>query len=201
MKYFYFVAFAAVFPTALLGQTPPDPSGLAIVNKTWKAIRVVPPNSVLLEDPFAAIEESDRTFKQPSAIPRSKEKADIGLPLSPETTEPPKRAEKTLKTSMSYSYELRVRNENDKTIRHVFWDYVFFDPETKQEIGRHRINSKVNIKPGKTETMNSRLVAPPTGAVDVRSSGKKSSELYIEQIVIRSVEFADGSIWRPLSPN
>jgi len=200
VKYFYFVAFAAVFPTAVVAQSAPDQSGLAIVKKEWKATRVVPPNSVLLEDPFDAIEESNRLFKQPSAVPRTKEKTDQSVSLSPETTEPPKRAEKTLKSTMSYSYELRVRNHNDKTIRYVSWDYVFLDPETKQEIGRHRINSKTNIQPGGVQTMKSKLVSPPTGAVDARTAVKKGSDLYIEQIVIRSVEFVDGSVWRPTSP-
>ena len=197
MKYLYFVALAAVFPPAVIAQAP-EPSGLAIVKKEWKATRVFPPNSVLLEDPFAAIDESNRVFKQPSAVPRSKEKADRSVPISPETTEPPKRAEKTLKTTLSYSYELRVRNHNDKTIRHVSWDYVFLDPETNQEVGRHRINSKVNIQPGGVQTMTSKLISPPTGAVDARTAAKKASDLYIEKIVIRSVEFVDGTLWRPL---
>ncbi len=164
MKYLYFLVLAAVFPTALLGQTSPDPSGLGIVKKAWKATRVVPPNSVLLEDPFEAIEESNRTFNRPAAVPGSKEKADRSVPHLPETTESPKRAERTLKTTMSYSYELRVRNHNDKTIRRVMWDYVFLDPETKGEVGRHRINSKVNIQPGGVQTMTSKLISPPTGA-------------------------------------
>ncbi len=202
MKYLYFFAFAAAFSTATLSQSLPDPSGLSIVKKQWRITPVVPANSVLLEDPFEAIEVSNRGMRTPVTTSKgNKEGVPRVASSSPETTEPPARSEKSLKITMTYSYEMRVRNNNDKTIRRVFWDYVFLDPDTKQEVGRHRINSKVNIRPGKAETMNSKLVSPPTGAVDARTAGKKTSELYIEQIIIRSVEFDDGSIWRPLSPN
>lgn len=201
MKCFYFVALAAVFSTALHGQEVPDPPGVAIVKKEWKITRVVPPNSVLLEDPFDAIEESNRTTYRPSGTSTKDNKERLRqISAALETTEPPARPEKTLKTTTSYSYHLRIRNDNDKTIRYVLWDYVFLDPETKQEVGRHRFNSRVNIRPGQAETMTSKLVSPPTGAVDALSAGKKASDLYTEKIVIRRVEFADGSMWRPLSP-
>ena len=201
MKYLYFVALAAVFPTALAAQGMPDRSGLAIVKKQWKVTRVTPPNSVLLEDPFDAIEESKRSINRSPSTPTKNNKERLGqISAAPETTEPPARSDKTLKTTMLYSYDLRVRNDNDKTIRYVLWDYVFFDPETKREVGRHRFSSKVNIKPGQAESMTSKLVSPPTGAIDARTAGKKPAELYIEQIVIRSVEFADGSMWKPLMP-
>jgi hypothetical protein len=82
----------------------------------------------------------------------------------------------------------------------VSWDYVFLDPETKQEMGRHHFTSKTNIQPGGVQTMTSKLISPPTGAVDARTAAKKTSDLYTEQIVIRKIEFVDGSVWRPLSP-
>ncbi len=200
MKYLYFLAFAAVLPTATLAQSVPEASGLAVVKKEWRVTYITPKISVRAADPFEATDESDRLERR-LAIPP---KANIGpfrqVSGKPETTEA-SRKERELKATASYVYQLRLRNDNDKTVRYVLWDYVFLDPETRQEVGRRRIESKASIKPGRAETMTHKLVSPPTGAVDVRLLGKKTSEMFIEQIVIRRVEFADGSVWQALLPN
>ena len=200
MKYLYFLALAAVIPGTAPAQTLPDPSGLSVVKKQWRMTRVIPSNSVLLEDPFDAIDESNRVNRDPGAVRReNKLRALKGLPPESPTmsTDPPRKTERSLKDSAAYLYQLRLRNDGAKTIKNVVWDYVFLDPATRKEVGRHRFVSRLDLRPRETEGVEMKLVSPPTGAVDAKTVGKKADEIYIEQIIIRSVRFADGTVWQP----
>ena len=200
MKYLYFVAFAAVFPTALLAQEVPDQSGVAIVKKAWKMKHVPPQNPVLLQDPFDAIEQSNIASRNARAPD-----AQIGAG-STNGVPPGFRREPLLPAVYSdrggrtiYTYEVYIRNDNVLSIKAIMWDYVFFDPVTKLEVGRHRFLNTVDLKPGRSRTVGMKLASPPTSTVDVRSVGKRTQELFLEQIIIRGVEFSDGTAWLPLA--
>lgn len=200
MKYLYFLALAAVIPSAAPAQTLTDPSGLSVVKKQWRMTRVTPPNSVLLEDPFDAIDETNRANRDlRTTLRENKLRALKGLPpdLPAMSTDPPPKTERSLKATAAYIYQLRLRNDGAKTIKNVVWEYVFLDPATKAEVGRHRFVSSIHLEPRETEGIAMRLVSPPTGAIDAKTAGKRSSEIYIEQIIIRSVKFDDGTIWQP----
>jgi hypothetical protein len=200
VKYLYFLALATVIPSAAPAQILPDPSGLSVIKKQWSMTRITPHNSVLLEDPFDAIDESNRANREQKTILReNKVRALKGLPTDPSsmTTEPPPRTERSLKASAAYIYQLRLRNDGAKTIRNVVWEYVFLDPASGEEVGRHRFVSRLDLRPRETGGVKMRLISPPTGAVDARTMGKKPGDIYVEQIIIRSVMFADGTVWQP----
>jgi hypothetical protein len=97
---------------------------------------------------------------------------------------------------VTYVYEAKVSNKGDKVIRKLIWDYIFFEQGTEKEVGRRRFVSKVNIGPGKTTDLVVRALAAPTSTVDARVADKKPQGQYSEKTVIRSVYYADGSIWR-----
>jgi len=51
------------------------------------------------------------------------------------------------------------------------------------------------MKPGTTKSLVVRSKDSPTGTLDASKAGKKPSEQYSEQVVIRSIVYADGSVW------
>lgn len=98
--------------------------------------------------------------------------------------------------SFLYTYQIKVKNNGTKTIQKIVWDYVFFNPTTNQEVGRHEFISTTNLKPGKTDNLVMQKFSPPTGTINANDAGKKSSDLYIEQVNIKSIQYTDGSVWQ-----
>ena len=101
--------------------------------------------------------------------------------------------------SVTYIYEVKVRNTGEKEIRTLIWEYVFFEPGTERELGRRRFVSRESIGPGKTRNLVLRSASSPTGTIDASKAGKKSRDEYSEQVVIQRIEYADGSVWQAAS--
>jgi hypothetical protein len=98
--------------------------------------------------------------------------------------------------SVEYLYEAKFMNTGERKIRKLVWEYVFFEPGTQNEVGRRQIESKVSINPGKIGSVAVRSASPPSGIVSVSQTGKKPQEQYSEQVVIKSIEYDDGSVWQ-----
>lgn len=95
-----------------------------------------------------------------------------------------------------YTYRAKIKNNTEKVIQTVAWDYVFFAPGTKKEVGRRRFANKVKISPGKTGSLMMQSPAPPTGSIKAAKADKKSRVEYDEKVVIQSIEYTDGTVWK-----
>lgn len=90
-----------------------------------------------------------------------------------------------------YTYQASIKNNGDKTIIMVGWDYIFKNTE-QSEPTHHQFYSRVKIEPGKQKDVSRFVPAPPTRTVDARSIGQKM----IEEVVINYVEYEDGTKWK-----
>lgn len=91
-----------------------------------------------------------------------------------------------------YRYSVTVRNDGVKTIKSIDWDYLFFDPNTHQELARHEFTSDETIKPGKHKEISVLYLVPPVKLVSAQTLNKKDRPL-IEQVVIARVQYAGDS--------
>jgi hypothetical protein len=98
--------------------------------------------------------------------------------------------------SITYIYEVKVRNTGAKEIRTLTWEYEFSEPGTERVVGRLRMVSNVSIGPGKTRNVVVRTTSSPTGTIDATKAGKKPQDQYSERVVIKAVRYADGSVWQ-----
>ena len=189
------VVLISIAPWAL-AQTSSDKSAtpnVTVIEKKW---RIEIRNPALDKDPVEAMNERDRAERQRKATERTNEVlAERGMP-GPTTQVPEVRDTGPRGKQVTYVYELKLTNTAEKAIRILTWEYVFFEPGTEIEVGRRRFVSKVNIGRGKTTNLVMRSAVPPASTIDARQAGKKSREQYSEQIVIQSVEYDDGSLWR-----
>ena len=96
--------------------------------------------------------------------------------------------------TITYIYQVNLRNTGSKEVRAVKWEYVFSENETGKEIGRRRFISRERIRPGKAAHFKLRSAAPPAGSINASADTIRSSK-FKEQIVILSVEYADGTKW------
>jgi hypothetical protein len=205
MKAFYSMVFLLLLVIGVIGQSLPDLSAstpVLVLKKDWDMIRKQnnKDNSLLDTDPFAPIKETTQALKDYEySVQQEKIKARQGIPRDPQAVQvfPTKTANTQMPESPAvYFYKVKVRNNDNRTIQTLIWDYVFFKPGTNEEIGRRQFVSKTKISSGETRTLNMQSVSPPTGTIDVKQAGKKLRDSYSEEVFIRSIEFTDGSVWQ-----
>lgn len=107
---------------------------------------------------------------------------------------------------------VKVKNTSAKPIKAVIWDFAFPRYEGKQLLLRSEVTSQIEIKPGGVKMLKYQL---PTGAqrcqiVQVEAEAEKArtfeavcgagfhdpSALRQETVMIKRIEYADGSIWQ-----
>ena len=95
-----------------------------------------------------------------------------------------------------YRYKVTLRNDGNRTIKSVDWDYIFIDPTTGQEAARHQFTSDEIIKPGKSKEVSVLYLIPPVKTVNVKMLDKKNPLRFEDRVVIARVIFSDGSTWQ-----
>lgn len=198
MKYLYPVILLLLLTASASMQTLSNPSELSVLKKKWRINSVYPSNPALYEDPFKANNESNQAIRDQkdntriNAIRRKEGKPPEPPPVrikAPEVKVPDR-------ISTFYTYQIKVQNNGIRTIKKVVWEYVFFDSTTKLEVGRHQFTSNTNLKPRETDDFVMKLFSPPTSIINANDAGKKLSDLYIEQVNIKSIQYSDGFVWQ-----
>jgi hypothetical protein len=95
------------------------------------------------------------------------------------------------RVSFSYVYSMKIQNHGSKEIEGVAWDYIFLDPSTSAEVGRHQFLSFERVEASRTATFHSEQRTPP-----VRTLSADANKKLAEKPLIRCVLYADGSTWR-----
>jgi hypothetical protein len=194
MKILLSVLLAVLLTAAnITAQTSPTvsvPPDIIVVKKNWRLVN----NSSLLDyDPF----EANAQFNDAMRAQRNSDIQNAIRAKGSESREPPpppprKTSSSPAKPQVTYVYSAKIRNAGVKTIRSVEWAYLFLDPDTQAELGRHRYSSKVQIRPGQSDKLVGHSTNSQTYTVNAKSAGKGLGE----QIVIYRVEYDDGSVWQ-----
>ena len=93
-----------------------------------------------------------------------------------------------------YVYSLKMRNDADREIDAVAWDYLFLDPKTGAELARHQFLSYVKTLPLRTVTLRAQNRTPPIRILRAVNDAKQMRP--IERAEIQCVLFADDTVWR-----
>ena len=204
MKYFYLLVLLVVLTVELSAQqTLANSSDLSVLKKKWSMKLRTDAASLLnpdpKDDPFQANNEAAQAIKDQKDYLCEKKIREKGG----EQIEGPKNRVKSLEKnyrtddfSTRYTYQIKVQNNGSKTIQKVDWEYIFLSVDDNNEVGRLKFESKTNLKPQQTDTLSEEIISPPTRSINVNDAEKKSSDLYIEQIVIKSIHYTDGSVWQ-----
>jgi hypothetical protein len=178
---------AAQTPSSLM-----DAPGVVVTKNSWrKEVR----NPALDEDPLdVSQDQADLERARKETIIENAERAKanqppLRIPTSTTSKDTPGRI------STEYIYNATVNNTGQKTIRKLTWEYVLFDPKTQHQVGHHRFENEVNIRPGKTASLVGRTKFPPASIVDAKKAGEEAPGQYSEQVVIYRIEFKDGPAW------
>lgn len=94
-----------------------------------------------------------------------------------------------------YVYSMRMRNSAEKEIEAIAWDYLFLDPDSGLEMGRHQFLSYVKTAPNGTVTLKGQVRTPPVRIVRA-SDSEGPRKRPIERAAIQCVLFTDTTVWR-----
>ena len=182
-----------LFAICASAQTSSAPRDVTVLQNKW---RIELHSSALEKDPFGPNKaRQQEEIDQKERARESEDRIRRGETALPPSGQQPARETGDGKLSVTYVYEMKVKNTGRKEIRRLTWEYVFFEPGTTQEAGRRQFVKRVDIKPGATSHVVVRSKNPPTGTIDATKTGPKPGDMYSEQVVIRSIGYADGSAW------
>jgi hypothetical protein len=183
----------AVCASAQGAQAPSAPPDITVLQSKW---RIDLYNPALDKDPLAASKaQQQEELQRQAAAEANENRSRQGEPALPPVVRKSAPETKASRLKTIYIYELKVRNTGQQEIRILTWEYFFFEPGTTQEVGRLQFVSKVSMKPGQTRNIVVRSTEAPAGTINATKAGKNARDQYSEQIVIRKVGYADGSVW------
>ena len=95
-----------------------------------------------------------------------------------------------------FIYKTKIKNNNASAITQIDWDYVFYERDTQNELGRQQFTSDEQVGPGKTKELTVTMTSPPTHTVSVTALNLEEHDRFSEKIVIIRVKYADGHVWQ-----
>jgi len=188
--------FPFLFAGGVSAQPGPgtaDPPDLTVAEKSWRKVVRHP---ALDADPFEA-NDAQKELQQAQKDNAVRNAIRIREGVTPQPTVVRKKplGNESEGPSARYVYRVKVRNTGTKTILALVWDYRFFDPLTLEEIGQRSFTHKVKIRPGKGFELIGQSTSPPSRVINSTTAVKDLRAQYSEQVVIRRVEYADGTFW------
>lgn len=168
-------------------------SGVEVVKASWSKIRIGwerDPFGGPLEnfDEMRSRARNERRVAQGGGERAKRElKADEANLAKQREKSPPK---------YYFIYKTKVKNNHTSAITQLDWDYVFFERDTENELGRQQFTSDEQIGPGKTKELTVTITSPPTHTVSVTSLNLEERNRFREKIILLRVKYADGHVWQ-----
>ena len=95
-----------------------------------------------------------------------------------------------------FIYKTKLKNNHTSAITQLDWDYVFYERDTENEVGRQEFTSDEQIGPGKTKELTVTITSPPTRTVSVTSLNLEERNRLSEKIILIRIKYADGTVWQ-----
>jgi hypothetical protein len=170
-----------------------EPSGVEVLKTSWSKIRIG-----WERDPFGGPLEN---FDEMRSRVRNERRIATGggerARREAKADEANLAAQRAKKPPMYYFiYKTKIKNNHTAAITQIDWDYVFFERDTENEIGRQEFTSDEQIGPGKTKELVVTITSPPTRTVSVTSLNLEERDRLSEKIMLVRVKYADGHVWQ-----
>lgn len=171
-----------------------EPSGVEVVKASWSKIRIG-----WERDPFGGPLEN---FDEMRSRVRNERRVATGggerARREARADEANLAAQRAKKPSQYYFiYKTKIKNTHTAAITQIDWDYVFFERDTENELGRQEFTSDEQIGPGKTKELVVTITSPPTRTISVTSLNLEERNRLSEKIILVRVKYADGHVWQP----
>ena len=170
-----------------------EPSGVEVVKASWSKIRIG-----WERDPFGGPLENFDEIR--SRVRNERRIANGGgerAKRDAKADEANLEAQRNKNPPQYYFiYKTKIKNNHTAEITQIDWDYVFFEKDTDNELGRQQFTSDEHVGPGKTKELVVTITSPPTKTVSVTSLNLEERGRFSEKIVLMRVQYADGHVWQ-----
>jgi len=95
-----------------------------------------------------------------------------------------------------FMYSVEVKNEGNKSIKAILWDYLVIDGRSKEELGRHELVSFEKVSRNSVKTLTVRSRVTPSRIVTVQDSPPNANSTVVEQVMLKCVVYDDGTVWQ-----
>ena len=170
-----------------------EPSGVEVVKASWGKIRIGwerDPFGGPLEnfDEMRSRARNERRVAQGGGERARREAKADEANLAKQREKNPSR--------YYFIYKTKIKNNHNSAITQIDWDYVFYERNTENELGRQQFTSDEQVGPGKTKELTVTMTSPPARTVSVTSLNLEERDHFSEKIIIVRVKYADGRVWQ-----
>jgi len=191
--------FLSVFAsTSLVPALPQSAGGISVLKFGWQKERISLRPSVAEFASADALREQVLNERRLATARNSQNKGEAGRMETSinRQNEAEAKARQTDPPRDGYRYKVTLRNDGQKVIKSIDWDYLFIDPLTRQEVAHHQFASDDTIKPGKSKQISVLYLVPPVKTISAAMLSKKEPTPFEEQVVLVRVLYSDGSVWQ-----
>jgi hypothetical protein len=182
-----------ISPAAAQDPNQSDPPNLSVIEKSWSRVFYYPNRD---PNPLGPNESHRREVRlQKAAIKRRDENTSKSIEESIPFVTPVPLATR-MERLTRYEYTVKVKNTGPKTIKTIYWEYQFLDPDTQQVMGHRRTASSVKILSGETQVLQRFSNKQPSLIVSANQLHKKYRDQFTERVIIHRINFTDGSVWK-----
>ena len=95
---------------------------------------------------------------------------------------------------IGYAYTANVKNDSDKTVVTIFFEYRFTEIATPTRVTSRHFICGVKIKPGDKHELAAASSLGPSNTVSVESLANTTDKIFDEKVIINRIEFSDDSV-------
>lgn len=194
-----FVVFCFVI-SGISAQVQNEDSRVSVIGHKWERIRIagerisnfdVPPvRSVINEN---KMRQRTARENQPKGAFDPNEGTIDGRSAALERTVQESRSVKTDDIN-AFRYAANIRNNGDRKIEIVFWEYGFKEFANPANVVRHQFLCSVKIKPGDKFELFANSILGPSEVISSDSLIDTPGKLFDEKVLVNRIEYADGAI-------
>jgi len=196
------IAFTPVLGAAQSATDTSGPPDIAILKFSWSKVHPLQNNSRVDSslEPYDEVRDRIANERRMADARNSNNKSEAArierVEQMREDAKTKARQQKTPLPREAYNYKVTLQNNGAKTIKSIDWDYIFFDPVTKNEVAHHQFTSDEKISPGKSKEFGVLYPNPPIMTISASALNNKKELPVKEQVILVRITYSDGSVWQ-----
>ena len=93
-----------------------------------------------------------------------------------------------------FNYSVTVRNDSSKTVKVIYWEYLFTELANPKNFARRQFLCSVNVKKGAQIDLLAFSTLAPTDTISAETLASSKDKLFDEKVQVNRIEYADDDI-------